>query len=126
MDEGFGGRVTHLVWKFCWPIFAVIMALVCGGGAAHAEPAGNVFHYACKSYDAHYALTVNTNRGIVKMLAHRVPYTLTTFRILKAIPPCGKGGWTLSDGAIFCYYTQGGASLDWHGHEFECDQADTE
>lgn len=96
---------------------------------ALAEPAGNVFHYACKSEDARYALTVNANRGIVKLQDHGPPFTLTTFRILKtATPPdeCGKGGWSLNDGAIFCYATQGGGNLSWHGHEFDCDQADTE
>jgi hypothetical protein len=97
---------------------------------AHADAASNVFHYACKSGDDHYALTVNENRGIVKMIKHGPPFTLTTFRILKAANPlvgeCGKGGWVLNDGAIFCYATQGFASLSWHGHEFNCDQADTE
>jgi hypothetical protein len=109
-------------WKTFLPIFAV--ALLCGSSASAAD---NVFHYACKSEDARYALTVNPNRGIVKMIDHAPPHTLTTFRILKtATDECGKGGWILNDGAIFCYFTQGGGSLSWHGHEFDCDQADTE
>jgi hypothetical protein len=63
--------------------------------------------------DARYALTVNPNRGIAKMRDHGPPFTLTTFRILKPIPPCGKGGWTLSDEATFCYATQGVGTLSW-------------
>ncbi len=101
----------------------VITALIVWSATAHAD---NVFHYACKSEDARYALTVKPNRGIVKLQDHGPPFTLTTFRILKAIPPCGKGGWTLNDGATFCYATQGVGTLSWHGHEFDCDQADTE
>ena len=73
------------------------------------------------------ALTVNTDRGIVKLIEHGPPHTLTTFRILKVATSdvCGKYGWILN-GATFCTATQGVGTLDWHGHEFDCDQADTE
>ena len=104
--------------------------LVLCGSSAIAEPAGNVFHYACKRGDDRYALTVHPNRGILKLQEHGPPFTLTTFRILRTANPlaneCGKGGWILNDGTIFCYATQGGGNLSWHGHEFDCDQADTE
>jgi hypothetical protein len=100
-----------------------VMAFV---GTAHAE-ARRTFHYACKSGESSYALTVNTDRGIVKLTAHQPPFTLTTFRILKVATDdvCGKYGWILN-GATFCTATQGVGTLDWHGHVFDCDQADTE
>jgi hypothetical protein len=103
----------------------VVLTLI--AGLARAEPAGNVFHYACTQGDERYALTVNENRGIVKLLNRAAPYKLTTFRIVtNVIPDCGKGGWTLNDGAVFCYATQGAGTLVWHGHDYNCDQADTE
>lgn len=85
------------------------------------------FHYACKSGEAHYALTVDTNRRIVSLREHAAPHTLTKFRILKqaTIDECGKYGWILS-GALFCIFTQGSGSLDWQGREFDCNQADAE
>jgi hypothetical protein len=87
----------------------------------------DVYHYACRRGDGRYAVAVNTDRGTVTMLEHGPPHNVTTFRILKDNPDaCGRGGWKLSDGATFCYYTQGVGSLDWHGREFDCDQADTE
>ena len=105
----------------------VTVTLVALAAPASAEPAGNVYHYACKSGEDRYALTVHDNRGIVKMQEQGPPFTFTTFRILRSVMPgCGKGGWTLSDGAVFCYYTHGAGSLDWHGKDYECDQADTE
>jgi hypothetical protein len=88
--------------------------------------ADDVIHYACHSKNARYALTVHPDQGIVKMQEQAPPHTLTTFRILQPIPACGKGGWTLSDGAVFCYATQGVGTLSWHRHEIDCDQADTE
>ena len=107
------------------PLIAIVASLATLG-TPFAAYADNVFHYACKGEDARYALTVNTSRGVVKMLERRAPYTLTTFRILKtATGECGKGGWILN-GATFCYATQGVGTLTWHGHELDCDQADTE
>jgi hypothetical protein len=94
---------------------------------ARAETDLRTFHYACHRGDKRYALSVNEDLGIVKMQEQGPPFTLTTFRIVKDVMPnCGKGGWTLNGGAIFCYATQGVADLTWHGHEFDCDQADTE
>jgi hypothetical protein len=109
-------------------IFAltVLMASIttaAGGGTAHAK----TFHYACKSGEDRYALTVNTDRGIVKLVEHQPPFTLTTFRIRKVATDdvCGKYGWILN-GATFCTATQGVGTLDWRGNKFDCDQADTE
>ncbi len=98
----------------------VALAIMVFAGTAHAE----TFHYACNSGDSRYALTVNTDRGIVKLIEHQPPFTLTTFRILR-VATCGKYGWILN-GATFCGATQGYATLDWHRHKFDCDQADTE
>ena len=99
------------------------LAVMAFAGMAHAK----TFHYSCKSGDSRYALTVNTDRGTVKLVEHGPPHTLTTFRILKVatIDECGKYGWILN-GATFCTATQGVGTLDWHGREFDCDQADTE
>jgi hypothetical protein len=98
------------------------LALMAFAGTAHAD----TFHYACKSGESRFALTVNTDRGIVKLVEHGPPHTLTTFRILKvATGVCGKYGWILN-GATFCTCTQGSGSLNWHGNELDCDQADTE
>jgi hypothetical protein len=105
-------------------LYASVAALMLVASAI-AKPA-NVFHYACKGEDAHYAITVNPDRGIVKMQDQGPSGTLTTFRILKDDDDCGKGGWTLSSGASFCYATQGVGTLTWHGHDIACDQADTE
>jgi hypothetical protein len=93
-------------------------------GTAHAR----TFHYACKSGEDRYALTVNTDQGIVTLREHGPPRTITTFRILKGGIPdeCGKYGWALNNGATFCTYTQGAGSLNWRGNELDCDQADTE
>jgi hypothetical protein len=100
--------------------------LLCGPSGI-AEPAGNVFHYAWKRGDKRYAITVNEDQDIVKMQDHGPPHALTTFRIVKdVIPACGKSGWQLNDGAVFCYATQGVADLNWHGRKYDCDQADTE
>jgi hypothetical protein len=93
-----------------------------GAGTAHAK----TFHYACKSGEDRYALTVNTDRGIVKLMEQGPPHTLTTFRILKVATECGKYGWALNNGAMFCTATQGVGTLDWRGNQFDCDQADTE
>jgi hypothetical protein len=85
----------------------------------------DVFHYACKGEASRYAVTVNTAKATVKMQDHGPSGKLTTFRILNDDPStCGKGGWSLNDGTTFCYATQGVGSLSWHGHEFDCDQAD--
>lgn len=94
---------------------------------ALAQPAyARTFHHACQSRDSRYALTVDTDRRIVKLIEHGPPHTLTTFRILKeATDECGRSGWILN-GATFCTATQGVGTLDWHGHEIDCDQADTE
>jgi hypothetical protein len=87
-----------------------------------------VFHYACHHADTHYSLTVNDTRKIVKM--QEQGGTLTSFRVLKSIDDpevCARGGWSLSGGTTFCYFTQGEASLHWQGHDdLDCDQADTE
>ena len=101
----------------------LIAILIAGITAAQAD----TFHYACTSGDSRYALTVNTNRAIVTLMEHGPPHTVTTFRILKdTAAECGKGGWVLNDGVTFCYATQGVGSFEWRGHEFICDQADTE
>ena len=42
---------------------AAALALCAVAGTAHAK----TFHYACKSGEDRYALTVNTDRGIVKL-----------------------------------------------------------
>jgi hypothetical protein len=100
------------------------LAIMAFAGTAHAA----TFHYACKSGDSRYALTVNTDRGIVKLFEFGPSHTLTTFRILRVAPVdvCAKYGWILN-GATFCTATQGVADLNWHGHEsLDCDQADTE
>jgi hypothetical protein len=98
------------------------LALMALAGTAHAR----TFHYACKSGDDRYALTVNTDRSVVKLLEQGPPHGTTTFKILRVAPDCGKYGWTLSGGATICTATQGVGTLDWHGREFDCDQADTE
>jgi hypothetical protein len=103
-------------------LLAAALALCAGAGTAHAK----TFHYACKSGEDRYALTVNTDRGIVKLIEHGPPHTLTTFRILKVATECGKYGWALNNGAMFCTATQGVGTLDWRGNQFDCDQADTE
>ena len=76
--------------------------------AAHAK----TFNYACKSGEDRYALTVNTDRGIVKLQVHGPPFTLTTFRILKVAGECGKYSWALKNGAMFCTATQGVGTLE--------------
>ena len=103
-------------------LLAAALALCAGAGTAHAK----TFHYACKSGEDRYALTVNTDRGIVKLQVHGPPFTLTTFRILKVDTECGKYGWALNNGAMFCTATQGVGTLDWRRNTFDCDQADTE
>jgi hypothetical protein len=40
-------------------LLAAALALCAGAGTAHAK----TFHYACKSGEDRYALTVNTDRG---------------------------------------------------------------
>jgi hypothetical protein len=85
-----------------------------------------VSHYVCKGEDGRYSVTVNSDRKIVKMQEHKPTAKLTTFQMLKTnTDDCGRGGWTLTDNSTFCYYTQGYASLTWHGKDFECEQADT-
>lgn len=42
-------------------LLLVITALIVWSTIAHTEPAGKIFHYACKSGDDHYALTVHRN-----------------------------------------------------------------
>jgi hypothetical protein len=99
---------------------AVAALVLCG--TAHAR----TFNYACNSGDERYALTVNTDQGIVRLVKHGPPHTLTTFRILKvAADECGKYGWELNNGAMFCTATQGVGTLNWRGNQFECDQANT-
>lgn len=97
---------------------------------AIAKPTGDVFHYACRTDDSHYALTLNFDakgsHGVVKMQDNGPSGERTTFRILKDKDDCGKGGWTLSNNATFCYATQGYGTLTWHGKDIECDQADTD
>jgi hypothetical protein len=102
-------------------LLAAALALCAGAGTAHAT-----FHYACKSGEDRYALTVNTDRGIVKLIEMAPPHTLATFRILKVSTECAKYGWELNNGIRFCTATQGGGYFDWRGKEFDCDQADTE
>jgi hypothetical protein len=94
-------------------------------GSAQAD----VLHYACKGEGSRYSLTMNMDRNSIKMQDHGPSAKIITFRMLSGSPDntpdaCARGGWTLSDGATFCYYTQGAASLSWHGHDYECDQAD--
>jgi hypothetical protein len=106
-------------------------ALVGGTPRAHAGNNGT-FHYACqnKNDGSRYALTVNTKLNVVTLMEHGSPHTVTTFRIVRAANPlndeCGKGGWVLNGGVTFCYATQGAGGFEWHGREFDCDQADTE
>jgi hypothetical protein len=115
-----------MFWK-AFSLITIVASLVVTIGTRFAAYADNVFHYACKSGEDRYAITVNPDRGIVKMQDHGPPHTLTTFRIVKGVTPdCGRGGWKLSDGAVFCYATQGVGTLSWHGHDYDCDQADTE
>jgi hypothetical protein len=94
-------------------------------GTAHAA----TYHYACKNSESRYALTVNTDRGIVKVVEIGGTRTVTTFRILKVAPldVCAKYGFILN-GATFCTATQGVADLsNWDGHEsLDCDAADTD
>jgi hypothetical protein len=101
------------------------LALLLTMANANAE----TLHYSCKSDDARYALTINTDRHIVKLLEHgygRGPHQLT-FKILKVAPSdvCAKYGWILN-GATFCTATQGVGDLSWNGLEFDCDLAETE
>jgi hypothetical protein len=86
------------------------------------------FHYACRSDDARYALTVNTDRRIVKLIEMGQGHTLTTFRIrrMATVDVCAKSGWVLSGDATSCTATQGVGTLNWHGPELDCDNADTE
>jgi hypothetical protein len=83
-------------------------------------------HYACKSNDDRYALTVNTDRHVVKLFDNFPPHKTTTFRILNVatMDVCAKYGWILN-GATFCTATQGVGTFDWHGIELDCDEADT-
>jgi hypothetical protein len=106
----------------------IVIGLAAFTRPAHAEyTETRTFHYACKSADKHYALTVNTKQGVVKLQDYGPPFTHSTFRIVKDVMPgCGKDGWKLSNDAVICTATQGYAELTWHGHEFVCDQADTE
>ena len=90
------------------------LAVIAFAGVAHA----NTFHYSCRSNNSRYALTVNTDRRIVKLVEHGGSHTLTTFQILKvaASDVCAKYGWILN-GATFCIATQGvaistGADVD--------------
>ena len=101
---------------------AAALALCAVAGTAHAK----TFHYACKSGEDRYALTVNTDRGIVKLMKYEPPFAITTFRSLKVDTECGKYGWALNNGATFCTATQGVGTLGWRGNRFDCDQADTE
>jgi hypothetical protein len=101
--------------------------------AAPVSPAfAETFHYACTRPNRadgstlRYALTVNTNRHVVTLLQHFPPYGSQTFRILPGQSDCAKYGWILDGGGSFCTATQGSGTLDWHGLEFDCDQADTE
>jgi hypothetical protein len=106
-------------------IWVILLVLLLFGGPAFA--ADSVYHYACKRGEDRYAVTVDPDRGIVKMQQHTPPHKLTTFRILKDMfADCGKGGWKLNDGATFCYATQGVGTLIWHGQEYDCDQADAD
>lgn len=107
--------------------YLVAAGLVLGATAAHAA---GTFHYSCANNDDRYALTVNTDRKIVKLVEHFSPHRTRTFRILQSGgsiigPVCGKYGWVLSDGAVLCTATQGYASLTWRGPDLECDHADT-
>lgn len=109
--------MTRMCWAFA-PLTLTVFT-----GAAHAE----TYHYACRTGEARYALTVNTDKGIVKLNEHGPSGPPTTFKIKReaTVDECGKFGWILDD-AILCTYTQGVASLDWHGRELECDNADAD
>jgi hypothetical protein len=96
-------------------------------GSVEAACAETAFHYACTSGDGRYALTVNTDKHIVKLVEKASPHTITTFRILKVSPNCAKYGLELSNNATFCTATQGVADLNWPGHDaLDCDEADTD
>jgi hypothetical protein len=89
-----------------------------------------VSHYAChdKTSEYRYALALNQDRNIVKVEQYSPPSEenpLTTYRIVKGDPENGHG-WILSGGAKFSYATRGYATLTLHGHDLECDLADTE
>ena len=109
--------------------YLALIALIAGITAANAD---DVIHYACHSGDNRYALTVNTDRAIVKMIDHGPPHTETTFRIIKdAGEDCGKGGWILNENGtrgvgVVTFFTRHKVLgiFKWHGHAFDCDQAD--
>jgi hypothetical protein len=110
--------------KTFWITTALLVALA-------APASARTYHYAChqhKDATVRYALSANEDSGIVKLQEQGPPFTLRTFQIVKnVIPACGKGGWTLSNGATkFCTATQGVGDLSWRGPDLDCDQADTE
>ena len=49
------------------------LALMAFAGTAHAS----TFHYACTSGESRYAFTVNTDRGIIKLVERGPPHTLS-------------------------------------------------
>jgi hypothetical protein len=108
-------------------VLTALLAVIANLGKAHAKD----YHYACKRGDDIYALRVHVQKGgqgYVKMQQRSPTTAPITFRILRnaQIDDRGKGGWKLSDGATFCYYTQGVGSLEWRGKNYECQQADVE
>jgi hypothetical protein len=77
---------------------AIVASAMVFAAPAIAKSTSNVFHYACKGEGARYAVTVNTDRGVVKMQDHGPSGKVPTFGILSDNPDsCGKGGWTLSE-----------------------------
>jgi hypothetical protein len=106
-------------------VLTALLAVIADLGKAHAAD----YHYACKQGKDVYALRVHVQEGghgYVKMQQRMPTTTPITFRILRSaqMDDCGKGGWKLSEGATFCYYTQGVGSLEWRGKTYECQQAD--
>jgi hypothetical protein len=115
--------MKNLIRRITVALAATMIALT----SAHAR----TYHYACKNEKneySHYALTVNTDRRIVKVFNHGPPHDTLTFQILKvaSVDECGKYGWILGGGAKFCTATQGYGSLEWRAGELVCDNADTD
>jgi hypothetical protein len=105
-------------------LYTMLFLTLIGVSSAHAR----TYHYACKNGDDRYALTVNENQHVVKLIGRAPTHHIMTFRIQKvaSVDECAKYGWILSDNAQFCTATQGYGSLEWRNKEYECDQADTE
>lgn len=88
------------------------------------------FHYACQDHDDHYSVVIDTKKLTVKMTEQSPEGRTISLKILdggtgdNAPAACGRGGWSLSYGATFCYATQGYGELSWKGVSSTCQQAD--